>query len=37
VAREFGGGGHLNASGCAISGDLEKAKVAVLKEMSRVF
>jgi phosphoesterase RecJ-like protein len=26
IAREFGGGGHKNASGCNASGDLELLK-----------
>jgi len=26
VAREFGGGGHKNASGCSASGSLEQLK-----------
>ena len=37
VARVFGGGGHRNASGCAINQDLASAKKAVLKEMARLF
>ncbi len=37
VARVFGGGGHRNASGCAINQDLASAEKAVLKEMARLF
>jgi phosphoesterase RecJ-like protein len=31
VARVFGGGGHMAASGCTVEGTLEEAKVKVLK------
>lgn len=37
VARLFGGGGHRNASGCAINQDLATAEQSLIKEMQRVF
>jgi phosphoesterase RecJ-like protein len=30
VARRFGGGGHRNAAGCTLRGDLEAARAAIL-------
>ncbi len=35
VAKSFGGGGHMSASGCAVSGSFEEVKTAVLKEAKR--
>jgi len=37
VARHFGGGGHRNASGCMLPGNLREAEAALLNEMSRIF
>jgi len=37
VARKFGGGGHKNASGCAIKGSLADAERAILKEVDKLF
>uniref|UniRef100_UPI0040476156 DHH family phosphoesterase n=1 Tax=Aliarcobacter sp. TaxID=2321116 RepID=UPI0040476156 len=38
IASKFGGGGHLNASGCTIDTlDVEKAKEIVLKEIFEVY
>uniref|UniRef100_UPI004048A09C DHH family phosphoesterase n=1 Tax=Aliarcobacter sp. TaxID=2321116 RepID=UPI004048A09C len=38
IATKFGGGGHLNASGCTIDTlDVEKAKEIVLKEIFEVY
>jgi phosphoesterase RecJ-like protein len=31
VAKKFGGGGHINAAGCQIEGDIESIKRKVLK------
>lgn len=36
VARKFGGGGHRNASGCAIEMDLASAEQAILREIDRI-
>lgn len=36
VARAFGGGGHRNASGCAIDASLDEARRRVLKELESV-
>ncbi|MFA5859063.1 MAG: bifunctional oligoribonuclease/PAP phosphatase NrnA [Elusimicrobiota bacterium] len=33
IARKFGGGGHLRASGCTIIGGIEKAKRVILSEL----
>jgi phosphoesterase RecJ-like protein len=35
IAVKFGGGGHKNASGCRIAGDLQKIKSDVLKEIEK--
>jgi len=35
VAAVFGGGGHVNASGCTISGELSDARPGVLSELTR--
>ena len=34
VARQFGGGGHKNASGCAVEGDYQTARASVLTAMA---
>ena len=36
VASVFGGGGHMKASGCVITGTLEEAKKKVLAEVEKV-
>jgi phosphoesterase RecJ-like protein len=36
VAERFGGGGHLCASGCAVSGPLNTALDLILKELGAV-
>lgn len=33
VAEEFGGGGHRNASGCTISGDMEHARDLIVSHL----
>jgi len=35
VARSFGGGGHRNAAGCSISGNLEEVKTKVRRKASQ--
>ena len=35
IASVFGGGGHMRASGCVISGTLEEAKKKVLAEVEK--
>jgi phosphoesterase RecJ-like protein len=37
VARAFGGGGHKNASGCAIEDSLDGAKTKILRELEKLF
>lgn len=37
VASRFGGGGHMKASGCIITGNLEEAKSKVLAEVEKAF
>jgi phosphoesterase RecJ-like protein len=37
VARLFGGGGHKNASGCALNMNLADAEAALTKEIARIF
>ncbi len=37
VAEEFGGGGHTNASGCTVRGELEAARREVVAGLSRLF
>jgi phosphoesterase RecJ-like protein len=37
VARAFGGGGHKNASGCAIPGNLEAATAAAIAQFKKIF
>ena len=37
VAVEFGGGGHRNAAGCMIEGDIESVRSAVLERVQRLF
>lgn len=34
IAARFGGGGHANAAGCAVEGNMEQAKTAVLKAVA---
>lgn len=36
VAAQFGGGGHRNAAGCTISGELSSVKRMLLTELQRV-
>ena len=36
VAERFGGGGHVNAAGLAIQGNLEEAKASVLSELEKL-
>jgi phosphoesterase RecJ-like protein len=35
VARAFGGGGHEQAAGCVIPGELEEVQERVLAELAR--
>lgn len=35
IAKVFGGGGHIRASGCTINGSLEQAKQLILQEVQR--
>lgn len=35
IAKVFGGGGHIRASGCGISGTLEQAKEIILLEIEK--
>jgi phosphoesterase RecJ-like protein len=37
IARVFGGGGHKNASGCAVNGTVKELKPLVLKAFKPVF
>jgi len=37
VARKFGGGGHVNAAGCYIGGDITTIKQSVLAEIEALF
>ncbi|MEG6521705.1 DHH family phosphoesterase [Desulfotomaculum sp. 1211_IL3151] len=37
LAKKFGGGGHVRASGCTIKGNLLEVKEAVLKEAKELF
>ncbi|SHF23650.1 DHH family phosphoesterase [Desulforamulus putei] len=37
LAKKFGGGGHVRASGCTIEGRLEQVKELVLKEAKELF
>jgi phosphoesterase RecJ-like protein len=34
VAREFGGGGHVNASGCSAAGTLEELKALFIRKLT---
>ena len=34
--REFGGGGHIRAAGCEITGSLEEVKAKLLKQAEKV-
>ncbi len=36
IARTFGGGGHVRASGCTIDGSIEAAKETLLAEIKKV-
>jgi len=36
VAKKFGGGGHINAAGCQIEGDIESIKRKVLKAIKEL-
>jgi phosphoesterase RecJ-like protein len=36
VAGKFGGGGHINASGCTIRGDIDTIKRLVLAQIEAV-
>lgn len=35
IATRFGGGGHHNASGCAVSGTLDEVRAIVLREVEK--
>ncbi len=35
IAKRFGGGGHVRAAGCTISGSLEEAIEQVVKEVGK--
>jgi len=37
VAAHFGGGGHTNAAGCAIYGDIESARAALEAKLAELF
>ena len=37
IARRLGGGGHNQAAGCELEGNLENAKQAVLDEVEKEF
>ncbi len=37
VAKIFGGGGHIKASGCSVTGTLSEVKEKVLKELSNEY
>ena len=32
IAKVFGGGGHMRASGCTINDNIENAKIKIIKE-----
>jgi bifunctional oligoribonuclease and PAP phosphatase NrnA len=34
VAEKFGGGGHTNAAGCAVEGELSKVEANVLSGLA---
>lgn len=36
IAQKYGGGGHLHAAGCSISGSLEKARKLMLEELGKL-
>ncbi|OQB14219.1 MAG: Bifunctional oligoribonuclease and PAP phosphatase NrnA [Firmicutes bacterium ADurb.Bin193] len=36
IAKKFGGGGHIRASGCTIAGDLKDIKKTVISEIIKV-
>ncbi len=36
VAKEFGGGGHIRASGCSYKGTIDEAEKAIIEEVSKV-
>jgi phosphoesterase RecJ-like protein len=35
IAREFGGGGHANASGCSVGGDFAELKVLFEEKLAK--
>lgn len=35
IAKEFGGGGHIRAAGCTLTGELEQAKEQMLKALQK--
>jgi len=35
VAVEFGGGGHHNAAGCSVTGDLQSAKATIISALTK--
>ena len=35
IAKEFGGGGHKNASGCSAQGDLETLQAVFQQKITR--
>lgn len=37
ICQQFGGGGHVNAAGCKISGTVEEVKRAVLEAVGKAF
>lgn len=37
MAKKFGGGGHIRASGCTIEGNLAKVKEIIIKEAKEIF
>lgn len=37
IAEEFGGGGHFNAAGCSIEGNIPYVEETVIKRLSEIF
>lgn len=37
IAAQFGGGGHLQAAGCRLSGDLKEAEKKIVNELRKLF
>jgi len=35
VAKEFGGGGHKNAAGCSVTGDIEPLRKLFIEKLER--